>query len=787
MTEELIIKKIAVLGAGVMGAQIAAHCVNAGIKTYLYDLASDETNSNAIVDHAIKNLSKMKPAPLGCSDIIQFIEGKNYQDDLADLSSCDLIIEAIAEKIEWKKDLYYRISPHLSDKAVLVTNTSGLSINTLANALPDDLRDRFCGVHFFNPPRYMHLAELIPSNESPKHLIDGLECWLTRFLGKGVVRAKDTPNFIANRIGVFSLLATIHNASKFGLGFDTVDAITGSLIGRPKSATFRTMDIVGLDTMAHVVSTMKSELENDPWHSWYQLPAWLNSMIDSGHLGQKSHQGIYRKKNNVIEVYDLELNSYRPSDPQVSESLKQILSEKNMQKKMSELFSSTDKQAQFLASCYNDLFHYCAYHLGDIAQTARDVDLAMRWGFGWEQGPFEIWQLSDFMFIKNKILESIEHSNNMSEIKLPGWLSEIGCFYQDNAAYSPEQNDYISRNNLAVYNRQFFPDAVINEKVAQKEVIYENDGVKLWLFESDIAVLSFKTKANIINQDVIDGFNESLNRIEKSYQGLIVYQNDEANFSSGADLQSVSSMIAKGRFDELEQMISNFQTLMMRIKYNSLPIVAALRGRALGGGCELLMHCAGISSCFESYPGLVELGVGLLPAGGGIKEMALRAFERNPHNLMGTIEQQFKIIATAQVSMSALDAKDKLFLNGSDSVVMHKNEVLYTAAATIKHLRAINYLPPMPKHFKVAGQTGQAMLQVGLVNWLKGGFITQHDYDLALKVAHVICGGDLEEGQEVDENWLLKLERKAFIDLAKTKKTQERIEHLLKTGKPLRN
>ena len=787
MQEQLIIKKIAVLGAGVMGAQIAAHCVNAGIETCLYDLAADDKNSNAIVDKAIKHLGKIKPSPLAESNTTHLIQGKNYQDDLSDLSSCDLIIEAIAEKLEWKKDLYHRIAPHMSDDAILVTNTSGLSINHLAKSLPEELKHKFCGVHFFNPPRYMHLAELIPSNDTPATLMDNLETWLTRYLGKGIVRAKDTPNFIANRVGVFSLLATIHNASKFQLGFDTVDAITGALIGRPKSATFRTMDVVGLDTMSHVVSTMKKELEQDPWHSWYQLPSWLNSMIESGHLGQKSKQGIYRKNGQVIEVYDLESNSYRPSKPDISDELKRILKERNLEKKMNALFSSSDKQARFLSACYYDLFHYCAYHLNDIADTARDVDLAMRWGFGWTKGPFEIWQLSGKAFVTNKIKESISNDDNMSSAKLPEWVDETHAFYEENGSFSPKQKSFLPRSQLAIYQRQYFPDRVLSEPSKGRETVYENEALHLWHLEEGIAVVSFKTKANTINRELIDGFNEALNHVHKSYSGLIVYQDDENNFSAGADLQSVATPIQKGQFDELESMIHDFQKLAMRIKYSMVPVVAALRGRALGGGCELLMHCTGVAAGFESYPGLVEMGVGLIPAGGGIKELALRCFEQSPGDLTSNVKKYFELIAMAQVSSSAVDAKSKGFLRAHDTIVMHKNEVLNSAVSMINHFNASNYLPPMKRTFKVAGQTGQSMLQVGLVNWLKGGFISQHDYDMASYVASILCGGDVAEGQDVDENWLLKLEREAFIKLSKTEKTQERIKHLLETGKPLRN
>ncbi|GGI76792.1 3-hydroxyacyl-CoA dehydrogenase/enoyl-CoA hydratase family protein [Legionella impletisoli] len=787
MQQPFYIKRIAVLGAGVMGAQIAAHCVNAGIETLLYDLA-DENNHYAVVDKALKHLSQLKPSPLGTKYTASLIQAKNYQDDMEDLSQCDLIIEAIAEKIEWKADLYQRISPYLNERAVLVTNTSGLSINTLANALPEVLRDRFCGVHFFNPPRYMHLAELIPAESTSDKLLNQLESWLTSYLGKGVVRAKDTPNFIANRIGVFSLISTIYNAQKMQIGFDDVDALTGPLIGRPKSATFRTMDVVGLDTMAHVVHTMHQQLKDDPWHEYFTLPEWLMRLINEGKLGQKSGEGIYRKNGKTIEVYDVGQADYRPAKGNVSEEIEKIFKEKDPGVRFKRLFHSSDPQAQFLSACFRDLFHYSAYHLEDIADTVRDVDLAMRWGFGWQQGPFEIWQLAGVAELKEMIKVAIEDAQTMSDVDLPDWLNDRNDFYTEKGAYSPAKSSYEGRSDLAVYQRQFFPDRVLAEKMYPTEVVYENEGVKLWHLKDEVAILSFKTKANTIGRAVLDGFNHALDVTEKQFQGLIICQSDENNFSSGADLRGVASLVQSGDMDALKQMITDFQALAMRIKYSPIPVIAALRGRALGGGCELMMHCARVVAGYEVYPGLVEAGVGLIPAGGGCKEMALKAAEEARHGeLMNYIKPYFEQIAMAIVSSSAADAKERHYLRAKDSWVMHHNEVLYAALEKIKQLQAENYVPPIPSRFQVAGRVGHAMLQVGLVNWKEGGFISDHDYFLANQLASVLCGGDVNAGELVDEQWILKLEREAFMTLAATKETQARINHLLETGKPLRN
>ncbi|MDR3441412.1 MAG: 3-hydroxyacyl-CoA dehydrogenase/enoyl-CoA hydratase family protein [Legionella sp.] len=787
MQGPFFIKKVAVLGAGVMGAQIAAHCVNAGIETLLFDLAAKEGNPNSLTDKAIANLGKLKPAPLATAQTAALLQAKNYEQDLADLTSCDLIIEAIAERLDWKEDLYKKISPHLTDRSILVSNTSGLSINSLCSVLPEAHRNNFCGVHFFNPPRYMHLAELIPAKTTDKILVDNLESWLTSYLGKGVIRAKDTPNFIANRIGVFSLLTTLHHASAMDMGLDEVDALTGPLLGRPKSATFRTMDVVGLDTMYHVVNTMQEQLQEDPWHSSFKLPEWLMGMIKEGHLGQKTGQGIYRKNGKVIEVYDVKSATYRPSKAEVSDEVKVIMRNPDSVARMQSLITSTNKQAQFLAACFRDLFHYCAYHLETIADNVRDVDLAIRWGFGWMQGPFETWQLADLSKMTQYINQEIKEKSSLSAAALPGWLLDLKAFYTEEGAYSPQQNKYQPKSQLPVYKRQFFPDKVIKETVRPTPVIYENEGVRLWHLEDDVAVLSLKSKANTIGQEVVDGLEAAMDVAEKQCRGVIVYQKDANNFSSGADLRGVLKLIQDKNMQALEAMIGQFQKVALRLKYSSIPTVAALRGRALGGGCELMLQCAAVVAAFESYPGLVELGVGVIPAGGGCKEMAMRAADLPHADLMTALQSYFQQIAMAQVAGSAADAMQMGYLRTTDTYVMHADEVLYAALAKVKLMHAENYLPPLQKQFKVAGIEGQARLQAGLVNWLEGGFISQHDYFLATELAKVLCGGNLNQGTLVDEQWMLKLEREAFVMLAGTPLTQARISHLLETGKPLRN
>lgn len=788
MQEPFFIKKVAILGAGVMGAQIAAHCVNAGIETLLFDLAAKEGDANALVNKAIANLGKLKPAPLGTPETASFLQARNYEKNLPDLAQCDLIIEAIAERLDWKEDLYKKIAPHLSKNTVLVSNTSGLSINTLASVLPEQLRHHFCGVHFFNPPRYMHLAELIPAKNTSPELVDKLETWLTSGLGKGVVRAKDTPNFIANRIGVFSLLVTLHHAERMNLGLDEVDALTGPLLGRPKSATFRTMDVVGLDTMDHVVHTMDEQLPKDPWHPLYKLPQWLQGLIKDGHLGQKSGQGIYRKNGKQIEVYDLNTKTYRPSNPVVSDEVKSIMKIANPVERMQKLAASSDKQAQFIIACFRDLFHYCAYHLEDIADNVREVDLAIRWGFGWQYGPFETWEMSDLAAMRSMVESAIHEGQTLASAALPEWLANLKAFYTAEGAYSPKTKAYTPRSKLPVYKRQFFPDKVLKEESHAIKTIYENEGVHLWLLKDDVAVVNFKSKANTVGQAVLDGMEEAITRAEKECQGLILYQKDASNFSSGADLRGVAGLIQEKNMVALDAMISQFQRVAMRLKYSSIPTIAALRGRALGGGCELTMHCDGVVAAFESYPGLVEVGVGLIPAGGGCKEFAMRAAHHAQNaDLMVFIQPVFQQIATAFVAGSAAEARQRGYLKSSDNWVMNSNEVLYAALNKVLAMQAANYHPPLKSLFKVAGRDGHARLQAGLVNWLEGGFISQYDYYLSNELAKVLCGGDVYAGQLVDEHWMLNLEKEVFMNLASRPETQARIAHLLETGKPLRN
>jgi 3-hydroxyacyl-CoA dehydrogenase len=787
----LLVRRAAVLGAGVMGAQIAAHLANAGVEVVLFDLAAKDGDPNGVVLKAIENLKKLSPAPLADKSRVNSIIPANYDQNLELLKSCDLIIEAIAERLHWKKDLYAKIAPFVAANAVLASNTSGLSINALADVLDESLHHRFCGVHFFNPPRYMHLAELIPCAKTDAAVLEGLEAFLTTTLGKGVVYAKDTPNFIGNRIGVFSMLATMYHTEQYKLGYDVVDALTGPAIGHPKSATYRTADVVGLDTMGHVIKTMDETLPNDPWHDYFKAPAVLQALIGKGALGQKTGAGFFRQTGTDILVLDPAKADYVAQTGQVSAAVAAILKLKSPAEKFSKLRASTDPQAQFLWAIHRDLFHYAAYFLADIANSAREVDFAMRWGYGWQLGPFETWQAAGWADVANWIAEDIAAGKAMSKATLPAWASEPARkgVHDAQGSYSAATSKQVPVSSAPVYKRQLFPETVLGTPADKGTTIFENDDARLWsLGGDDIAILSFKTKMHTISSGVIESIHRAVDEAERNHAALVIWQDSEP-FSAGANLSEAVASLQAGKVDEFAGFVARFQQTSMRIKSSLVPVVSAIRGMALGGGCEFQMHSARTVAALESYIGLVEAGVGLLPAGGGLKEIAMRAAQNAiGGDVFTALKGYFETVAMAKVSASALEAKEFGLLRASDIVVYHADELLYVAKNEAKALAESAWRPPLPgRAIPVAGDVGTATLKAGLVNMLEGGFISPHDMEVASRIADTLSGGQIERGSTVDEQWLLDLERKHFVALAQMPKTQERIAYTLKTGKPLRN
>ena len=788
MTDRYV-RKVAILGAGVMGAQAAAHMASADVEVMLFELPAEGGNKNANSEKAIKQMEKMRPAPAATKDRLKLIIPANYDEHLEALRSCDLIIEAIAERLDWKEGLYARVTPFVSEQAIFATNTSGIGIDLLSKSLPEGLRSRFCGIHFFNPPRYMPLVELIPGSATSAQTLDKLETFLVTTLGKSVVRAKDSPNFIANRLGLFNIQATIYHAERLGLPFDAVDAVTGKSIGRASTATFRTSDLVGLDTLANVLRTSAEVLKDDPWQRYYGVPDWLQTLIDKGALGNKTRGGIYRrgpKKEKL--VLDVESGDYRPVNDQVDPAVKDILSQRDLGERFAALRASDAPQAQFLWAIHRDLFHYSAAILDQIADNARDADFAMRWGYGWKQGPFETWQAAGWRQVADWIAEDIAAGKAMDSTPLPGWVHEIDAVHKPEGSFAPKDKTYRPRSELPVYRRQYFPELVLGEAQPDwGETIFETDSVRMWHQGDGIGILSFKSKMHAVGEGVIEGINRALDIAEQEFSSLVIWQT-KPPFSAGADLESIAPVVIEGKFDRLTQIVEQFQTTTSRLRHSFVPTVAAVQGMALGGGCEVAMHCDRVVAALESYMGLVEIGVGLLPAGGGCKEFAKWISESTPDtNMNPYLMKAFQNIAMAKVATSAGEAKEHSFIKPSDVVVFNPHELLYVAKAQAKALAESAYRPPLRRPIKVAGRIGVATLEMAMLNMLEGHFMSEHDYFIGRKIALAICGGDVEPGTEVTEDWLLRLEREAFVELAGNPKSQERALHMLQTGKPLRN
>ena len=789
MANTVHIRQVAVLGAGVMGAQIAAHLANAGIKTVLFDLPAKEGDANGIAVKAIANLKKMRPSPLASAMRADHIEPANYGSDLEKLKDCDLIIEAIAERLDWKLDLYAKIAPFVAPHAILASNTSGLSINSLAGGVPEELRSRFCGIHFFNPPRYMYLVELIADSRTDPAMMDALESFLATRMGKGVVRAKDTPNFVANRIGVFSMLATIYHAERLGIRFDVVDDLTGPRLGRPKSATFRTADVVGLDTFAHVVKTMTEQLAADPWHKYFTVPAWMQKLIENGALGQKTKAGVFKKMGRDVMMFDPATGDYIAGGQKGSDEVKALLKISDPAARFKALRESAHPEAQFLWSCMRDVWHYISYHLDTIADNARDVDFAIRWGFGWNQGPFEQWQAAGWKDIAAAIAADAAAGQSMCDVSLPAWVADRDAVHTPEGSFSAADNALKQRSDLPVYKRQLYPPTLVGDAApVYGETIFENDGVRMWVQPGeDVAVLSFKTKAHCIGPEVLAGVNQAISIAEERFAGLVVWH-PEAPFSVGADLMSMGPAFMSGDYASIENMVSEFQKASMRLKYAAVPVVGAAQGYAFGGGCEFLMHCSRVVACLETYIGLVEVGVGLLPAGGGCKEFALRASQEAKGDIVAALKDYYLSVAMAKVGTSAEEGQQIGYLRSSDIIVFNANELLYVAKAQVRAMSESGYKAPVkPKAFPVAGRAGAATIKGQLINMFEGGFISKHDYLIAGHIAEIMTGGDVDAGTLVNEEWILKLERERFMALLKTGKTQERIMYMLENNKPLRN
>lgn len=794
------VRKVAVLGAGVMGAQIAAHLVNVKVPVVLFDLPAKEGPKNGIVTKAVDGLKKLKPSPLGVPEDAVLIGQANYEEHMEQLRGCDLIIEAIAERMDWKLDLYKKIAPFIAPHAIVASNTSGLSITKLGEALPEEIKPRFCGIHFFNPPRYMYLAELIATPATKPQILDDLEAFVTSGLGKGVVRAKDTPNFIANRVGIAGMLATMKEVENFGLSYDVVDDLTGKKLGRASSGTFRTADVVGLDTMAHVVKTLQDNLDekSDPFYASFGTPAVLKTLLEMGNLGQKTKAGFYKKVGRDVLRFDLDSKDYVPGGQKADEVYGRML-KKPAGERLKLLRNAEGAQGRFLWAILRNSFHYAAVHLASIAETARDVDFAMRWGFGMKQGPFELWQEAGWLQVAEWIQEDIAAGKTLSGAPLPDWVfkgpvAEAGGVHTAQGSFNPTTGKFEARRVLPVYARQHFPENVLGSQSQGYETagrtLHEDGAIRLWTLDGEVLIASIKTKMHAISPEVAEGLQMAVDLAEKEFKGVVIWSGDDP-FSAGADLQAMLPAFMAVGVSAIEDAEGFLQQTMLKLRYSSVPVISAIRGLALGGGCEMAVYSSRRVAAMESYIGLVEVGVGLVPGAGGLAYIARRAAENQAasthKDILPFLTEGFTAAAMAKVGTSAIESRKIGYLLDSDLIVPNKDELLYVALNEAKAMYDAGYRAPHRRQFPVAGRSGKATIQGQLVNMRDGGFISQHDFHIASLIANVVTGGDVDAGTLVTEEYLMTLERQAFCALLTHPKTQERIMGMLSTGKPVRN
>ena len=802
--------KIAVLGSGTMGGQIAAHFANLGFEVVMFD------TSHEAISKSLNMMKKLKPTPLASQSVIGLIKTSTY-DTMDVLSKCDFIIESVVENLDIKKQLFSNIAPYVNDDAVLVTNTSGLSIQKIAEHSPESLRSRIFGVHFFNPPRYLPLVELIRTSFSDEKLLHKAEGFITSALGKEVVYAKDSPAFIANRIGVFSFLAVLKHAENFSLSADTVDALTGKRVGRPASATFRTLDVVGLDVMSNVVKNIYENAKDDPWVELFKLPDWIDNLIAEGSLGSKTKKGIYEKIGKDIYVYDPASDQYRLSDKTISSEVKKILKENgNIENSLLTLSKSDDPQAQFLWSVHRDVFHYACYQLEHVAETVRCVDLALKSGFAWQRGIFEQVQLTGWSEVRDSLNVDINNGAALSSESLPSWVLDKSFVYSDEGAYDPNKNQYTPRSSHPVYDRQLLKPLLKGEKQHQQEILLDGESTKLVNIGDGVASISFKTKMNVLSSSVLTELPKCLDFLEDNGFNALIFKQEQEHFCAGANLYEIISAIKLGLLEKdpgvtskakkkafelmhpelpklgklysIKKIVAMLQELFMRLKHGKILTIAAVDGLALGGGCELLLHCNKVVASMNSYIGLVEVGIGALPAGCGSKEMTLRAFtNKESDDIFPLLSKYFEQIAMAKVSASALEAKEMGYLKADDVIIANPNELLYVAKQQALALLDSGFKSPLDSTFKVVGKAGYANIMAQVANLHEGHFISEHDNYIVTHLAKVMTGSKVEENTTVNSQMILDLERKYFIKLLSTKKTQDRIEYMLRNSKPLRN
>ncbi len=790
------IKKAAVLGSGVMGAGIAAHLANIGIPTLLLDIVPRQLTPEEekkgltleskevryrIVNGAIQKLQKQKPAPLTTKRSLSLLSVGNFEDDFQKLSECDWIIEVVVENLDIKKSLFARVDEVRKQGSIISSNTSGISVEAMSEGCSEDFRKHFMGTHFFNPPRYLKLLEVIPTKDTCPKLLASMKTFSEDVLGKGFVLAKDTPNFIGNRIGTYSMMVTLHEMIKGGYSVGEVDSVTGPAIGRPKSATFRTADVVGLDTFMHVTNNMYDKLEGEE-REVFKVPDFLKKMIENGWLGSKSGQGFFLKKGRDILEIDCNTLEYVEGKRLKTASTEMSKQAKGLANKLQALAYANDRAGALIWNILTPTLVYSAELLGEIADDIVAIDQAMKWGYGWEFGPFEIW---DAIGVE-KSIQKLEAEGK----SVPEWVKEMlvndhTTFYKKDGA----KTLYYDKGEYKVIETN--PKAISLKALKEVNgVIKKNAGASLIDLGDGVALLEFHSPNNAIGADITQMINYAITEVDKNYKGLVI-ANQGKNFCVGANLAMILMEAQDDNFFEIDIVVRQFQQAMMNIKYSNKPVVVAPFGMTLGGGTEICLPAAKIQASPETYLGLVEVGVGVIPGGGGNKELYIKHLNNLPNgvefDLQKVANKVFETIATAKVSTSGEEARDNNFLNKFDGVSANGDHLIYDAKQSVLALYNGGYKAPVRKKYPVVGETGYATLLLGIDGMLSSGFISEYDVTIAKKLAWVIAGGNVSFGTEVDEQYLLDLEREAFLSLVKEPKTQARMQHMLVKGKPLRN
>jgi 3-hydroxyacyl-CoA dehydrogenase len=795
------ITKVAVIGSGIMGSGIASHLAGIGLEVLLLDIAPKELLpeeeglklehpkvKNRIVNQALSKSLKSKPSPIYHQGFASRIQTGNLDDDLHKIKNVDWIIEVVVERLDIKKQVFEAIEKHRTPGTLISSNTSGIPIGLMSEGRSDDFQQYFCGTHFFNPARYLRLLEIIPGPKTKPEVLSFFEDFGTRFLGKRVVVAQDTPAFIGNRIGIFSIQSLFHSVNTLGLTVEEVDKLTGPVIGRPKSATFRTVDVVGLDTLVHVANGIKEHCPQDERHELFSLPSFVTDMMSKNRLGAKTGEGFYKKtkkSDGSTEILTLDLSTleYRPQQKAKFETLEKTKSISEVEDRFRVLCDGTDKAGEFYRSVFGDLFAYVAQRVGEITDRIYKIDDAMKAGFGWQHGPFEIWTAL-----------GLEKGIELAKAKgheLPEWVTVL---HQNGATgfYALDQQHTTYYNQDAkTFERIPGRDAfIILDNTRKTNSVYKNPDFELLDLGDGIVCAEFRSKMNTIGAEVLTGLNKAVEIAENQFEGLVV-GNQGANFSVGANLGMIFMLAVEQEYDELHMAIKYFQDTMMRMRYSKIPVIAAPHGMTLGGGCELSLHADRVVAAAETYIGLVEFGVGVIPGGGGSKEMAVRAadtFKKGDLEL-NALREYFLTIAMAKVSTSAYEAYDLGILQkGKDIVVTNSDQQLATAKAYARIMADQGYTQPIQKtDIKVLGRQALGAFLVGTDSMVTGNYISEYDRKMADKLAYVMSGGDLSASTTVSEQYLLDIEREAFLSLCGERKTLERIQHMLKTGKPLRN